>query len=517
MPLYLPLFLEEPAGGAVQPAAPVRMGGINLYLQQKLPALGALRWATGWLDHPPLLRWAAARGDMTDAEGHAAMALSMLRGEEGRQRREVERLARELERDGLPDVFLLSNAMLIGLARTLKQRLGVPLVCTLQGEAPYLDSFPEPLRKEAWGTLAARAGDIDAFIGVSRAYGELMRARLGLAAERVHVVHNGIALDGLAGDRPPPVETEGPLTVGYVARLCPDKGLHTLVEAFCLLAAGGRLPALRLRAAGALLERDRAWLAGLGERLAARGLDYRFQPNVERAEKLALLRSLSVLSVPATYGESFGLYVLEALAAGVPVVAAAPRRLPRDPRGHRRRRPVRARRPRLAGPRARSPAARRPAPRGPRRPGPGRRARALHLRAHGPRRRARAARGHGSARQHQAPRGPVELRRDLVLGVAERLVDRDQEPVGAAVRFVDDHLGIKNQRALEHEVVTFKVLIFDGSFLVLQLVPIRLGGVRAELPAPDADQRKICRHLEVESPCGVRLLAAIQRPCQPEH
>lgn len=318
VPLYLPLFLEEQAEGAT--AGPVRMGGINLYLQQQLPALGALRWATGWLDRPELLRWAARRGDMTDAAGHAPMALSMLRGEEGRQRREVERLARELEREGRPDVFLLSNAMLIGLARTLKQRLGVPLVCTLQGEAPYLDSFPAALREQAWETLAARAGDVDAFIGVSHAYAEVMRARLGLPASRVHVVHNGIALDGLAGDWPPRAETAGPLTVGYLARLCPDKGLHTLVEAFCLIAAGGRLPGLRLRAAGALLERDRAWLAGLAERLTGLGLDYRFQSDVERAEKIALLRSCSVLSVPATYGESFGLYVLEALAAGVPVV-----------------------------------------------------------------------------------------------------------------------------------------------------------------------------------------------------
>jgi glycosyltransferase involved in cell wall biosynthesis len=45
-----------------------------------------------------------------------------------------------------------------------------------------------------------------------------------------------------------------------------------------------------------------------------------FHPNVDRAAKLAFLRSLSVFSVPARYGEAFGLYVLEAMAAGVPVV-----------------------------------------------------------------------------------------------------------------------------------------------------------------------------------------------------
>jgi glycosyltransferase involved in cell wall biosynthesis len=44
------------------------------------------------------------------------------------------------------------------------------------------------------------------------------------------------------------------------------------------------------------------------------------RPNLPAAEKRAFLQTLSVLSVPATYGEAFGLYVLEALASGVPVV-----------------------------------------------------------------------------------------------------------------------------------------------------------------------------------------------------
>jgi glycosyltransferase involved in cell wall biosynthesis len=146
-----------------------------------------------------------------------------------------------------------------------------------------------------------------------------MSERLSLDPERVHVVHNGIELgELLAGAQPDP----HPPVVGYLARMCPDKGLETLVEAFIRLAAGGRVPDVRLRAAGVLLSGDEAWLAGLERRLVAAGLEGRFEfrANVERGEKLELLRSISVLSVPATYGESFGLYVLEAQAAGVPVV-----------------------------------------------------------------------------------------------------------------------------------------------------------------------------------------------------
>src|SRR5262249_41193407 len=43
-------------------------------------------------------------------------------------------------------------------------------------------------------------------------------------------------------------------------------------------------------------------------------------PNVTREQKIEILKSASILSVPATYGESFGLYLLEAWACGVPVV-----------------------------------------------------------------------------------------------------------------------------------------------------------------------------------------------------
>jgi glycosyltransferase involved in cell wall biosynthesis len=45
-----------------------------------------------------------------------------------------------------------------------------------------------------------------------------------------------------------------------------------------------------------------------------------FRPNLSRTEKLDFLQSLSVFSVPAAWKEAFGLYIIESLAAGVPVV-----------------------------------------------------------------------------------------------------------------------------------------------------------------------------------------------------
>jgi len=145
-----------------------------------------------------------------------------------------------------------------------------------------------------------------------------MRDRLGLAPDRVRPVWNGVRTDDVA-----PAETAPePPVVGYLARMCAEKGLPTLVDAFVRLAGEGGMRDVRLRIVGTRTAADLPLVRELEARLANAGLADRasWHPDVERAEKISLLRGCSVLSVPATYGEAFGLYVPEALAAGVPVV-----------------------------------------------------------------------------------------------------------------------------------------------------------------------------------------------------
>jgi glycosyltransferase involved in cell wall biosynthesis len=241
----------------------------------------------------------------------------MLRGEDGNQAKELDRLAEWLVGEK-PDVVCLSNALFMGLARRIKQETGALVACTLQGEDGFLDALPEPDRTASWDTLTEREKDVDAFIAVSQYHADLMIRRAKLPPERVHVVYNGILLDGY-GTAPTPPD---PPALGYLARMHPAKGLETLVEAFILLCQRDRIKNLQLRVAGAQVGGDAAYVEKLREHLTAAGVSDRatFHPNIDRAEKIAFLQSLSVLSVPATYGESFGLYVIEALAAGVPVV-----------------------------------------------------------------------------------------------------------------------------------------------------------------------------------------------------
>jgi len=317
VPLYLPLSVDE-SDSVTQ--APIFFGGINVYLQQKSSFFQTTpRWFDKLLDSPGLLRWVGRFAGMTSAKDLGQTTTSMLRGEQGRQIKELDRLVEWLDaQDTKPDVVCLSNIMLVGFARRIKQRLGVPIVCLLQDEDGFLDGLPSPYSEQAWEILAERASDIDAFIAVSKYYAGVMQQRLEIASEKMFVVYMGISLDGYELRQKEP---EIP-TIGYLSRMCPDKGLDTLVEAFIQLKKNEKLKNARLRITGGKMSNDEKFLKQIRERLASCGLldDVEFLSDFDSITKSAFLRTLSVLSVPEKQPVAYGLYVLEALAASVPVV-----------------------------------------------------------------------------------------------------------------------------------------------------------------------------------------------------
>ncbi len=315
VPLYLPFQLERQG-----PEAPVHMGGINVYLQQKSKIARYLpRFVANWLDRPSLLRWASQRGNMTDAKGLGPMTVSILRGESGRQATEIDKLTAWIATQPKPDVVIISNAMLMGIVRRVRESIKAPIVVTLQGETPFLDSLAEVDAAAAWLALRERSKEVDGLIAVSKTYGDEMRRRLEVAPQKLHVVHNGIDVDQFIL---PDTSSPRPKTIGFLARMCEDKGLDTLVDAFITLKQRNSIPGLRLRVAGVQLAEDKAYVTELRQRIRSAGFinDTDFLPNVDRTAKVAFLHTLTALSVPARYQESFGLYLLEAMAAGVPVV-----------------------------------------------------------------------------------------------------------------------------------------------------------------------------------------------------
>jgi glycosyltransferase involved in cell wall biosynthesis len=317
IPLYLPMTLDEEDQSR---GLPIFFGGINVYLQQKSTLFGHVPgWLHRALDSPRLLKWAAGSAAKTRPSDLGELTLSMLEGVHGHQKRELEELVGWLKAQFRPDIICLSNALLLGLVRRLKQELHAPVVCLLAGEDSFLDALPEPYRQLSWQTARERAREVDCFIAASQYYGSVMGQRLDLSPERIKVAYGGVNLDGYA---PAEVQPEPPV-LGYFARMCKEKGLPTLVDAFIELKRRDRVKGLRLRVGGGLSPTDEAKLVkGLRERLAAHGLmpQVDFCPNLTREEKIEFYRSISVLSVPALYGEAFGLYLVEAWASGVPVV-----------------------------------------------------------------------------------------------------------------------------------------------------------------------------------------------------
>ena len=316
LPMYLPLTLDE---SSANPDAPVFFGGVGVYLQQKFPLFRHTpRWLDRLLNARALLKFAARFSGMTATAEVGELTHSMLLGEHGHQAKEVETLIAWLREHGKPDAVWLSTALLIGLARRIKDALGVPVVASLQGEDSFLDGLPEPSRAQCWATLAERAGDVDLFVAPSRYYARFMGSRMQLAMEKVRVIPNGIAPEDFVAR----TDLPDPPVIGYLARFIEGKGLGVVVDAFIELKRRGRFPNAKLRCAGTMTAGDKAFVARQRTKLTAAGLagDAEFLPNVTREEKVEFLRRLTLMSVPAMYGEAFGLYLIEAMAAGVPVV-----------------------------------------------------------------------------------------------------------------------------------------------------------------------------------------------------
>lgn len=320
IPMYLPVSSENTETVS---NAPIFFGGINVYLQQKMDFFRKTpRWFDSILDSRWLLNLVGKKSGMTSARLLGEMTVSMLRGEDGRQVKELDRLVDWMVgRDNRPDIVCISNILLAGLAGPIRERLKVPVVCLLQDEDGFLDGLEASYSAQAWQIVAEKSRDIDAFVSVSRYFADVMQKRLSVEDEKIHVVYTGISMDGFESLR---LNPEVP-TIGYLSRMCPERGLDNLVDAYILLKKNDKLANVKLRIAGGKISGDEAFVRGLKRKLASAGIidDVEFMEGFQSQGRISFLRGLSVLSVPEKNPIAYGLYVLESLAAGVPVVEPA--------------------------------------------------------------------------------------------------------------------------------------------------------------------------------------------------
>ncbi len=315
LPIYTPTRTDEPNVSEGK----VLYNGINVYLQQVVPFF---RYTPSFVDRAFESNWlmgVVSKFSMkTDPADLGALTVSTLKGEEGFQRKEVKKLIDWIDGQDKPDIIVLPNSLMIGFARPLAKSLGVPIVCTLQGEDLFLDGLTSRYRSEAVALIQKQVRYVDVFTAVSNYYARFMSEFLEIPSDKMAVVPLGINM----ADYNEKITTAGPLRIGYFARIVPEKGLHNLAEAYCLMRKISGLPETQMHVAGYLEGKHQGYLAEVKDMMRRAGLsdEFVYHGVLNRGQKIDFLESLSLMSVPSEYEEPKGLFLLEAMAAGVPVV-----------------------------------------------------------------------------------------------------------------------------------------------------------------------------------------------------
>lgn len=325
IPLYTPIRTDEDSVTVDR----VFFGGVNVYLQEKIPLFRYLpRIFDRWFDSPSFLNWATAGAAETDPKLLGGLMVSMLRGESGRQRKELAKLGEYLRGEVQPDVIVLTNMLIAGCVPAIKKQTGARVFVTLQGDDIFLDEITEPYKTQAFAEIDKLKNHVDGFLTHSEFYADAMSEYFGIERSRFRITPLGLDTNGFeTGPALAAAEANRPRQIGYLARLAPEKGLHLLVDAFIhlrkqLADEEGAFVNTKLQIAGWLGDQHKTYAETQFAKLNDAGLadSWNYAGSIDRNEKLAFLRDLHLLSVPTVYREPKGLFALEAMAAGVPIV-----------------------------------------------------------------------------------------------------------------------------------------------------------------------------------------------------
>ena len=319
LPLYLPLILN---GRAIHDGPPVFYGAVSIYIKQMFPSLQRMPvWLHKLLNSDFLLRYAARKAGSTRAHGLEALTESMLLGEEGLQRQDLAELVNYLKNHEKPDIVHFSNALLLGMAGMVRREVKVPVVCSLQDEDVWIDAMEKGAREKLWTLLAKQASSVDALIAVSDWFSMEMKQKMQLPEGKVKIVPIGIDVSQYHFTTP---SIENP-TIGFLSRLCEENGLGVLVDAFIMLKKDPDKSKLKLRLCGGHTGDDDSFIRSQLKKLRMNRLAKYVEilPDFSLPSLSDFFSGLTILSVPVLKGEAFGLYQLEAMASGIPVVQPA--------------------------------------------------------------------------------------------------------------------------------------------------------------------------------------------------
>ncbi len=319
LPIYLPLTMEH---GVEENTTPIFFGAVNIYLKQNFKIFKNMpTWMEKMFNSSSMLRYAAKKAGSTRTEGLEPMTISMLQGKEGNQEQDLQELIDFLKVHEKPDVVHLSNALLLGLAKQIKEQLNVPVVCSLQDEDVWVDAMNDHYKKIVWDLMSEKGEDVDAFISVSDYYAKEMKQKMRIPDSKMHIVPIGVDADLYKYAKP----LREPQTIGYISRMYEEHGFGLLIDAFIELKKDAQFKHVLLKLSGGYTADDKKFVNQQMKKLKKAGLleDVMIIEDYQPENRFKFFNQLTILTVPVLKGEAFGTYQLESMAAGIPLVQPA--------------------------------------------------------------------------------------------------------------------------------------------------------------------------------------------------
>ncbi len=319
VPLYLP---PDDAGTETGFDKHIFFGAISMFLREKVGFLKNMPvFLEKFFDLKPFLKLAARQAGTTSTEGYEELTINMIEGDNAFRKKEVDRLVSYLVKDGKPDVVHLSNALILGLARQLKNRIKAKVVCSLLNEDDWIDDMSEPWRSKAWEMIGRESVYVDHFITPSNYYRQLFISKTGVNGDNIHVIPLGFEPEPPFGKR----NTDRPPALGYFSRISHYNGFDKLVDAFIELKTKHSIPDLNLNICGGYTGTDKTFISDQIRKIREQGFQksIKIYPEFQGNKKMEFFNDVDVISVPVRKYDGYGLYILEANSSGVPVVQPA--------------------------------------------------------------------------------------------------------------------------------------------------------------------------------------------------
>ena len=313
MPLYLPLKHES-----FHADTPLFFPATTYYATQKLFSKGKMpKWMERLTSSDVMLRLAASMSGTTSAEGMEDMTISMITGDDAAFQNQVSKLTDWIKNHEKPDIIHLSSSLIIGIAKAIRQKMDIPIVCSLQDEEVWINTLNINYINAAWKGITDNIHYINCFVTSSEFYKKIVLEKFSQIKE-IEVIYPGVDTNKyLSSDYP-----QNP-TIGFFYRMNRENGLDILAEAFVILKKENCIPNLKLKIGGGYTGKDKGFLKKVKKILANFMDDVEICSNYSLDEHTSFYSSISVISVPLTFDEGVGLYLCEAFAAGRPAVEPA--------------------------------------------------------------------------------------------------------------------------------------------------------------------------------------------------